>query len=190
MAKILSVDELKKMNKQQTVYLQMNDYPALEFSIDEITDNFASFVKDMKMEESEMIFKKMLSFNGYYTDWRCWDEHPTSGQENMPFEIPDENSHDDFDIGESIRNKLIERLNAILSGAHDEDDEEDEKQEEKQEDKKPVEDTGYTPVIGGAAGFTHWYKCGICGFPVDIRDNFCSHCGKKINWVYVKEDEE
>lgn len=199
MAKILSIDELKKINKQQTVYLQMDDYIALEFSVNEVTNDFASFEKDIKTEESEMIIRKTLSLNRYYTDWRCWDEQPTSVQENMPFKIPEGNSYDKFDIGESIRTKLIERLNAILSGVSDEEDEEDEEPEEVQEDKKPVtdsapavnyEDAGYTPVIGGAAGFTHWYKCGICGFPIDVRDNFCSHCGKKINWKYVKEDEE
>ena len=193
MAKILSIDELRKVNKQQTVHLQMNDYPALEFSVNEVTNNFGSFEKSIKTEESEMVFRKTLSLSGYYTDWRCWDEQPTSAQENMPFKVPDGNSFDKFDIGESIRTKLIERLNAILSGAEDEEDEEEEPEEkpaEKPKEEKPVEDAGHTPVIGGAAGFTHWYKCGICGFPIDIHANFCSHCGKKINWKYVKEDEE
>lgn len=193
MAKILSIDELKKINKQQTVYLQMDDYIALEFSVNEVTNDFASFEKDIKTEESEMIIRKTLSLNRYYTDWRCWDEQPTSAQENTPFKIPEGNSYDKFDIGESIRTKLIERLNAILSGMNDEEDEEEESEEkpaEKPKEEKPVDDAGYTPVIGGAAGFTHWYKCGVCGFPVDTRDNFCSHCGKKINWKYVEEDEE
>ena len=44
-----------------------------------------------------------------------------------------------------------------------------------------------TPCIRGEEGFsyndlTRQYGCGSCGKPIDRRDEFCRHCGKRVKW--------
>lgn len=31
-------------------------------------------------------------------------------------------------------------------------------------------------------GTTWFYKCGICGIPIDPRDAYCRECGRAIDW--------
>lgn len=53
----------------------------------------------------------------------------------------------------------------------------------------------YVPSIGGARDFgvisSHWYRCGYpeCGFPIDLGDIYCRHCGKLIGWEEWEEKE-
>lgn len=39
---------------------------------------------------------------------------------------------------------------------------------------------GYKPIVSN--GETKHYQCGICLQAIDIRDNYCRHCGRAVKW--------
>ena len=45
----------------------------------------------------------------------------------------------------------------------------------------PVQTETATVTIGRTRGeTTMWYECDACGEPVDVNDNYCRNCGRKL----------
>lgn len=45
----------------------------------------------------------------------------------------------------------------------------------------PVQPETATVTIGRTRGeTTMWYECDACGEPVDVNDNYCRNCGRKL----------
>ena len=45
----------------------------------------------------------------------------------------------------------------------------------------PVQPETATVTIGRTRGeTTMWYECDACGEPVDLNDNYCRNCGRKL----------
>ena len=32
-------------------------------------------------------------------------------------------------------------------------------------------------------GMTWWYECTQCGTAIDPHDNYCRHCGQRMEWI-------
>ncbi len=48
-------------------------------------------------------------------------------------------------------------------------------------DLPPVQPETATVTIGRTRGeTTMWYECDACGEPVDVNDNYCRNCGRKL----------
>lgn len=49
------------------------------------------------------------------------------------------------------------------------------------ENLPPVQPETATVTIGRTRGeTTMWYECDACGEPVDVNDNYCRNCGRKL----------
>ena len=35
-------------------------------------------------------------------------------------------------------------------------------------------------VVKSRDGVTHWYQCDMCNEPVDVQDNYCRGCGRRL----------
>ena len=48
------------------------------------------------------------------------------------------------------------------------------------EDLPSVQPETAKRIVESKDGVTHWYQCDMCDAPVDVQDNFCRGCGRRL----------